>query len=144
MRKRLAAGRRVFFGGRSRFGIVALLLVSTVIIPVMCRTLAAAEGGSVVWSIGKPDGSSIEFADDQRERATFIIGKDVVKRDFPARQLGSVNVDARIPSKERAYSVVFDMSRNAQPTCQIAPLKRHHGSAGRYLLTPHSTIRQKT
>jgi len=89
-------------------GMAFVLLAFPASIHISSPASRAAEEESVVWSIGKPDGSSTEFAEDVREKTTFTIGQSVAKRDFPARQSGSINLDASTPSKEKPYTVVFD------------------------------------
>jgi len=119
MKNRLTCGMRILPGGKSRTGIACVLLSFLAILHISYRTSAATGDESIVWSIGRPDGSSIEFADDQRDKTTFIIGQDNPKNDFPARQIGSINVDADIPSQERPYTVVFDLPQNADRAYQL-------------------------
>ncbi len=53
--------------------------------------VAADEG--VVWSLGKTDGSAIEFAPGARKELVFTIGTSVPSRDFAGHQDGTIGAD---------------------------------------------------
>ncbi|MBI4662135.1 MAG: hypothetical protein HY735_25215 [Verrucomicrobia bacterium] len=72
--------------------------------------LAAPEAdpsAQVIWSIGKPDGSSIEFAPGARDKLTFTIGQSNVSRDFAGHQNGSAGFDGA--TVEKPYTIVFTL-----------------------------------
>jgi len=119
MKNRLTWRMRTFLGERPGTGLVLVLLAFPAIMHISSQTSAAAGDESVVWSIGRPDGSSIEFADGQRDKITFTIGQSTPKKDFPARQSGSVNLDASLPSEEKPYTVIFDLPQKAGQTYQL-------------------------
>lgn len=119
MKNRLTGRMRSFLGERPGTGMVFVLLAFPAIMHISPQTSAAAGDESVVWSIGRPDGSSIEFADGQRDSITFTIGQSTARKDFSARQSGSVNLDASVPSEEKPYTVVFDMPQKAGHAYQL-------------------------
>ncbi|MBZ5563627.1 MAG: hypothetical protein LAP13_14555 [Acidobacteriia bacterium] len=119
MKNHLTQRMRSFLGEHPGTGMVFLLLALLSVMHISSRTSTAAADESVVWSIGRPDGSSIEFADGQRDKTTFAIGQSDVKKDFPVRQSGSVNITAGVPSEEKPYTVVFDLPQKAAPAYQL-------------------------
>ncbi|MEW5978648.1 MAG: polysaccharide lyase family protein [Acidobacteriota bacterium] len=78
--------------------------------PTPGMLLGAAEGEAVVWRIGKPDGSSIEFAPGTRPSLTFTIGQSKPEKDFAGHQEGSTGFDPAAPSVEKPYDIVFDLT----------------------------------
>jgi len=79
-----------------------------------CLLLASATPGTgadtrsvVVWSLGKPDGSSIEFAPGSREKLVFKVGESVVSRDFAGHQEGSIGWATNTTETEQPYSIEF-------------------------------------
>jgi hypothetical protein len=94
---------------------VILASLASVILLVPLERAAAndagnPEGKNTVWSIGKTDGSSIEFAIGEREKLAYTVGASVPEKDFSARQLGSVSLDPQVPSREYPYTIAFDLA----------------------------------
>ena len=87
-----------------------LLIVGLALAPVGGAALgqAAAPLESVVWALGTPDGSAIEFAPGSRRELTYTVGRSVPSRDFAGHQDGSVGFDAA-SSGEKPYSILFDL-----------------------------------
>ncbi|MFO1501267.1 MAG: polysaccharide lyase family protein [Verrucomicrobiota bacterium] len=71
----------------------------------------------VVWSIGKPDGFSIEFAPGTRSGLTYIVGESTPSRDFAGHQAGSIGFDGT--KEEKPYTVVFDLPGAAAPSYSL-------------------------
>jgi len=65
-----------------------------------------------IWSIGKPDGLSVEFAPGARDKLSYTVGQSVVSRDFAGNQNGSVNWDNKV--SEKPYTIAFDLSAAPQ------------------------------
>ena len=118
MKHQLTGRMRVSFGGSTGMGMAFVLLASLVAIHTSLQTSAAADD-SVVWSIGRPDGSSIDFAEREKDEITFTIGQSTAKEDFPARQSASVSLDPQIPSGEKPYTVVFDLEPRAKQNYEL-------------------------
>ncbi len=74
-----------------------------------CCSLASlgAFAAEPLWSIGKPDGVSIEFAPGGRPELTFTVLKSVVSKDFAGHQDGSEGFDGKVA--EKPYTIVFDL-----------------------------------
>ena len=106
--------------GENRFfrGLVVLAVLASAI--HVGRTVwAANEAGGpeqkdTVWSIGNPDGSSIEFAIGERDALTYAVGVSVPEKDFSARQIGSASLDPRAPARENPYTITFDLAEPAR------------------------------
>src|ERR1041385_201954 len=88
----------------SRIGATAFSMIC-----VWCgaTALSAAPSAQPIWSIGKPDGRSIEFAPGVRGKVLYEIGKAVAARDFPGHQSGSAGFDGR--TNEKPYTIMFDL-----------------------------------
>ncbi len=119
MKYQLIERMRSFLIERPGTGMVILLVALLPVMHTASQTSIAAADESVVWSIGKPDGSSIEFADAQKDKATFTVGQSDVKKDFPARQSGSINLSAGVPPEEKPYTIVFDIQKKSAPSYQL-------------------------
>jgi Polysaccharide lyase family 4, domain III len=74
-----------------------------------------ADEGTEVWTIGKPDGSSIEFAPGSKPKINFVVGQSTPEKDFPANQIGSVSPDSMSPSGGSPYTISFDLKQ--KPAC---------------------------
>ncbi|MBM3881019.1 MAG: hypothetical protein FJ387_15075 [Verrucomicrobia bacterium] len=61
-----------------------------------------------LWTIGTPDGASIEFAPGARRQLTYAIGQSVVSKDFAGHQSGSIGFEPE-SSGEKPYTIVFDL-----------------------------------
>ena len=118
MKNRLTQCMRNLLGDGAGTGIILVLLASLAAIHTLPQTSVAADD-SVVWSIGRSDGSSIDFAEREKDEITFTIGESAAKKDFPARQIGSVSLDAHIPSGEKPYTVVFDLEQMARQNYEL-------------------------
>jgi alpha-mannosidase len=79
------------------------------LLAIVCSVLSALSGAAAepIWSIGKPDGVSVEFAPGARDHLTFAIGQSVVSRDFAGNQSGSAGWDGKIA--EKPYTISFDL-----------------------------------
>jgi len=78
------------------------------LISIVTGALASeAPSGDALWSIGKPDGYSIEFAPGARAALTFTVGKSTTARDFSGHQRGSVGFDGK--TNEQPYTIAFDL-----------------------------------
>ena len=87
--------------------------------PSESKLFGSAEPAGTVWSIGKPDGSSIEFAPGSRESLKFKVGKSVPEKDFPAHQAGSIGFESNALSIEKPYTIAFDLDGNLQDSYQF-------------------------
>jgi hypothetical protein len=119
MKNQLTRRMRNFVGDAHRTAIVLVLLAFLAVIHTSSQTSVAAGDESVVWSIGHADGSSIEFAPGQRDKTTFTIGRSTPEKDFPARQSGSISLDASVPSGGKPYTVVFDFEKEAKQNYEL-------------------------
>ncbi|MBU6402224.1 MAG: hypothetical protein KGS61_18045, partial [Verrucomicrobia bacterium] len=82
---------------------LALVLAAFNLAPKI--TAATAD---VIWAIGEPDGSAIEFAPGARDQLTFTVGQSVTSRDFAGHHSGSIGFDGTV--REKPYTIVFDLS----------------------------------
>jgi len=90
---------------------LGLLVGCVLAASVVLEGATAASGndsGDMLWSIGTPDGASIEFAPGARGQLTFTVGQSVVSRDFAGNQDGSVGFDGK--TAEKSYTIAFDLS----------------------------------
>ena len=85
-----------------------------------CCSLAAlgAVAAEPLWSIGQPDGMSIEFAPGGRGALTFTVGESVVSRDFAGHQDGSEGFDGKV--SEKPYTIVFDLTEPVGARYELA------------------------
>jgi len=72
---------------------------------------------AVLWSIGTPNGSPIEFAPGSRDALTFEVGTSVASRDFAGQHHGSVGFDGQV--RERPYTIRFDLPAVPARSCQL-------------------------
>jgi len=79
---------------------------------------AAAARAEVIWSLGEPDGSSIEFAPGSQSELEYKIGESTVSQDFSGHHRGTIDWDPDRAEKERPYSIDFDLA--------AAPQGPHH------------------
>ncbi|MGH9163224.1 MAG: polysaccharide lyase family protein, partial [Vicinamibacteraceae bacterium] len=63
----------------------------------------------VLWRLGTPDGSSMEFAPAGDEKVAFRVGRDVPAKDFPAEHRASVGLTHTGKTEERPYTITFDL-----------------------------------
>ncbi|MBX3427886.1 MAG: hypothetical protein KF688_19560 [Pirellulales bacterium] len=69
---------------------------------------AARDAAAPLWTIGKQDGSSIEFAPGARGELTFVVGTNVVSRDFAGHHDGTIDAaGAKVP--EKPYAIEFEL-----------------------------------
>ena len=71
---------------------------------------AAWADSHTVWSLGKADGSAIEFAPGTCKQLVFKVGKSVVSRDFSGHQEGSQGLD-RTETGENPYTIEFNLEQ---------------------------------
>jgi hypothetical protein len=78
--------------------ILAILPVGALAVAVQAAPppAEATEENPIIWSLGEPNGVSIEFAPGSRPEAAYRVGESVVSRDFPGRQSGSVQFDGAV------------------------------------------------
>jgi len=98
---------------------VPVLLAFLAVMHTASRVSVAAENDSVVWSIGRADGSAREFAPGQKDKVTFTIGQSAPERDFPLHQNGSISLNPYVPSGEKPYTVVFDLEQKARQNYEL-------------------------
>lgn len=92
-------------GSRELLSLVSLLLFLSTTSPVLAKT-------APIWSIGTPDGYSVEFAPGARDRLTYAVGQNIVSRDFAGNQNGSVGWDGKVVAKP--YTISFDLGEPPQ------------------------------
>ncbi|MPY91093.1 MAG: hypothetical protein GEU99_24660 [Luteitalea sp.] len=63
----------------------------------------------VVWRLGVPDGSSMEFAPASREKVAFRVGRDVPAKDFPAEHRASMSPNPPGETEDSPYTITFDL-----------------------------------
>ena len=143
--------RSVFLGAMCTILIILLVIVFRDSQRSESKLFGSAEPAGMVWSIGKSDGSSIEFAPGSRESLTFTVGKSVPEKDFPAHQAGSIGFEPNAPSIEKPYTIAFDLDGNLQDAYQFvadfiflsgAPRRMKvliNGRKGVFLIEPHSS-----
>jgi hypothetical protein len=95
---------------------VRLNLVSTLVC-LWTAPLVWGETGPV-WSIGEPDGLSVEFAPGARDQLTYTVGQSVVSRDFAGNHNGSVGWDGKVV--EKPYTIAFDLGEPPQGRYELA------------------------
>ena len=81
--------------------------VKTCLLTCCTLTPLVALAAEPLWSIGKPDGVSIEFAPGGKAALTFTVGQSVVSRDFAGHQDGSVGFDGKVAEKPYTIAVRF-------------------------------------
>ncbi len=96
----------------ARFFAYAILLLACLGPALPAKAAPALVGAdhcsNILWSIGIPDGSSIEFASRARSEVVYRVGESVPSRDFPGSQEGSVGPDGQ--AAERPYTIAFDLA----------------------------------
>jgi alpha-mannosidase len=118
-RNQMTRRTRDSIGRDDRTVVAFVLLAFLAVLHTASRVSVAAENDSVVWSIGRADGSSIEFAPGQKDKATFTIGQSTPEKDFPAHQMGSISLNPYVPSGEKPYTVVFDLEQKARQDYEL-------------------------
>ncbi len=85
-----------------------------------CCSLAtfAALAAEPLWSIGKPDGVSIEFAPGAKSALTFVVGESVVSKNFAGSHEGSVSFDGKV--SEKPYTIAFDLPKPTGARYELA------------------------
>jgi len=96
---------------------VLLVLSCLVIAPAAKATNATGAATNVLWSIGVPDGSSIEFAPGSRNQLTFTVGQSVLSRSFAGNQDSSVGFDGTLA--EKPYTILFDLNELPQGNYEL-------------------------
>ena len=71
-----------------------------------------------IWSIGKPDGASIEFAPGAKDKLNYTIGKSIASSDFAGHHDGTVDA-AGATVAERPYSIDFELAKAPAGDCQL-------------------------
>lgn len=99
--------------------VVPMLLVTC----FLSLTLASTCNGEpvdddLVWSIGKTDGSSIEFAPGSPLELTFKVGESDVSKDFAGLQEGTLSWMEEL-NGEKPYSVEFDLPEAPQTDFEL-------------------------
>jgi alpha-mannosidase len=94
-----------------------LLNFVSVLVWLCAAPLVWGETGPI-WSIGKPDGLSVEFAGGARDSLTYTVGQSVVSRDFAGDQNGSVGWDGKVV--EKPYTITFDLGEPPQGRYELA------------------------
>lgn len=88
------------------------LLAGALLCLAMARPAAAQPGASAadapIWALGAADGLSVEFAPGARPQMRFVVGQNVLSRDFPGDHGGSVGWDGAV--REKPYTLVFDLA----------------------------------
>jgi alpha-mannosidase len=74
--------------------------------------IAAALESDVIWSLGEPNGLSIEFAPGSRDHLSFTVGTNVASRDFAGNHGGSLGFDGK--QAEKPYTITFDLDQAPQ------------------------------
>ncbi len=106
-------------GGDSEAAMALLFLAFLAVMHTSSQVAMAAENSPVVWSIGRADGSSVEFAPGQKDKATFTIGQSTPEKDFPAHQMGSISLNPYVLSGEKPYTVVFDLEQKVRQDYEL-------------------------
>jgi len=78
---------------------------------------AAGDEPPPLWSIGKPDGATMEFAPGERGELTFTVGQSVVSKDFAGHHGGSVGYDGKV--LEKPYAIQFDLAEPPQGNYEL-------------------------
>lgn len=111
-------------------GLIAACALLVLAIPGDARA-AKASPGDVLWSIGTPDGSSIEFAPGSRGQLTFTVGQSAASRDFAGNQDGSVGFDGK--TAEKSYAILFDLDEAPQGNYELVLDLVYHAGAPRQI-----------
>ncbi len=82
------------------------------VLALAASAVSAASAVEPLWSIGTPDGLTMEFAPGARENLTFTVGQSVASRDFAGNQSGSIGWDGKV--SEKPYTIAFDLSEAPQ------------------------------
>jgi len=104
----MSALRQVAAVSRHARGLGLACLVAALGANAASAAPGANPASDVLWSIGTPDGSSIEFAPGARGQLTYTVGQSVASRDFAGNQDGSVGFDGK--TAEKPYTIAFDLS----------------------------------
>ena len=96
----------------------SILAVLTLTIALTCLSGIVAADEGVVWSLGKTDGSAIEFAPGAQRELVFTIGKSVPSRDFAGHQDGTIGAD-RAASGQKPYSIDFELGQPPVQSYQL-------------------------
>jgi hypothetical protein len=97
-----------------------LLNLLTIAALAITHAFAAQENNAntgVIWSIGVPDGASLEFAPGSRGQLSYSIGTSVPSRDFAGHHEGSKGYDGR--TVEKTYSIQFNLSEAPSETWEL-------------------------
>ena len=106
-------------GGDHRISEIPLICAFLAVMSTAAQVPVAAEVDSVVWSIGRADGSSREFAAGQKEKAIFTIRQSLPEKDFPSHQNGSISLNPYVPSGEKPYTVVFNLEPRGRQNYEL-------------------------
>ncbi len=93
---------------------MALMAAQLALVPPAVEAAEAA----ALWTLGTPDGASIEFAPGDRPELVFTVGQSVVSRDFAGSHGGSVGWDGKV--LEKPYTVQFDLAETPQGRYELA------------------------
>lgn len=91
---------------------------------ILCMALVSACRGDtaadreVIWSIGKADGSSIEFAPGSPLELIFKIGESDVSKDFAGMHEGTISWMEEL-NGEKPYSVEFDLPEGSETDFEL-------------------------
>jgi hypothetical protein len=114
---------------RNARALLTLALAAGLLTPAGQMTAASAD---VLWSIGEPNGVSIEFAPGAREKMTFTVGQSTVSKDFPGHQNASIGFDPA-SSGEKPYTIGFDLKEPPSGAYQLALDLIYHSGAPRQI-----------
>ncbi len=115
--KRFSFSNRTKSGASPRRSWVALAMIAASLVLATAIASAASEE-TAIWSLGKVDGSAMEFAPGSRAELTFTIGQSVLSRDFAGYQDGSVHQNGKL--EEKPYRIRFDMLDAPHGDCELA------------------------
>ena len=100
-----------------RRGLALACLAAAVGVQASSDASEANPASDALWSIGTPDGTSIEFAPGARPKLVFTVGQSVASRDFAGNQDGSVGFDGK--TAEKPYTIAFDLSEPPQGNYEL-------------------------
>jgi hypothetical protein len=105
----------------------AVLAAAAILLTSSIGTVAAADE-RVVWSLGKTDGSAIEFAPGTRKELVFHVGRSEPSRDFAGHQDGTIGADSAA-SGEKPYSIDFELEQPPEQSYHLElNLIYHYGA----------------
>ncbi|MCA9236370.1 MAG: hypothetical protein KDA44_12930 [Planctomycetales bacterium] len=95
-----------------------LLIVVVVTLAVPHGLANEVTEATPLWSIGAPDGSSIEFAPGSRPKLDFVIGSSVAARDFAGHHEGTIG-STGAESGEKPYAIEFELPAAPADDCRL-------------------------